>query len=259
MNALTDSDPMRLLLFAVTLALLPGCGEAAAPAAVPDAEVPSEPSATATVASPSTPDAPIPGEVLASPAASGDTLTVVFFGDSLTEGYGLANPMAESYPALIGERLEAAGIPARVVNAGNSGETSAGGVRRADWVLSRTTPDIFVLALGGNDMLRGQPPEETERNLRAILERVRETAPEAQLVVAGLEALPNYGEEYGDAYREVFASAAADFDAALVPFILEGVAGVRELNQPDGVHPTAEGQRRIAATVWEVLGPLVQS
>ena len=238
---------MRLLALAVTLALASGCQNAPPEAAAP---------AVPTAATP-----PASGADTAPPAseATPDTLTVVFFGDSLTEGYGLANPMAQSYPALIGEKIEAEGIPARVVNAGNSGETTAGGLRRADWVLARTTPDVFMVALGGNDQLRGLPPEETEKNLRAILTKVREAAPEAALVVAGLEALPNLGADFGTAYRAAFADAAEASGATLIPFFLEGVAGNPALNQPDGVHPTAEGQRRMAETVWEVVGPIVRA
>ena len=208
------------------------------------------------MASGTTPDVPAPEAAL---DAAGDSLTVVFFGDSLTAGYGLANPDETAYPALIADRLEAAGVPARVVNAGNSGETSAGGLRRVDWILSRTTPDVFVLALGGNDMLRGQPPAETEKNLRAILDKVRERAPEARLVVAGLEALPNLGAAYGDAFRQVFGEVAEDYDATLLPFLLDGVAGDPALNQADGVHPTARGQQIIAQTVWGTLEPVLKA
>lgn len=239
---------MRILAPVLALAFVAGCQSA-------DDSSASDADAVAAAATPTT--APSATETPDSPEASGDTLTVMFFGDSLTEGYGLANPDAEAYPALIGDKIEEGGIPARVVNAGNSGETSAGGLRRADWLLSRISPDVFVLALGGNDMLRGTPTEETEKNLRAIFDRVRETAPEATLVLAGLEALPNLGAEYGDAYRELFADVAAEYDAAFVPFLLEGVAGEASLNQPDGVHPTARGQALMAETVWGVVGPLL--
>ncbi|MEL6615851.1 MAG: arylesterase [Bacteroidota bacterium] len=239
---------MRIFSLVIALALVAGCQSADAPPAS-GADAPTTAEASAPEASPAAPKGPA--------EASGDTLTVMFFGDSLTEGYGLANPDGEAYPALIGDKIEEGGIPARVVNAGNSGETSAGGLRRADWLLSRITPDVFVLALGGNDMLRGTPTEETEKNLRAIFDRVREAAPEATLVLAGLEALPNLGSEYGDAYREVFGSVAEDYDAAFVPFLLEGVAGEASLNQPDGVHPTARGQAIMAETVWGVVGPIL--
>lgn len=243
---------MRFSLLVLLAAGLAGCGGSDAPAP-PTSDVPSEPSATATVASPSTPD--LPGNP--TPEAASDTLTVVFFGDSLTAGYGLANPDETAYPALLAGKMDASGVPARVVNAGLSGETSAGGLRRVDWILSRNTPDVFMLALGANDMLRGQPPAETEKNLRATLDKVREVAPEARLVVAGLEALPNLGAAYGDAYRQVFRDVAADYDAAFLPFLLDGVAGDPALNQQDGVHPTARGHQIMAATVWETLQPVV--
>ena len=190
--------------------------------------------------------------------APSDSVVVVFFGDSLTAGYGLANPAREAYPALVGEQLAAAGIPARVVNAGVSGETSAGGLRRVDWVLSRTTPDVFVLALGANDGLRGQPVDAMEANLTAILDKVKETAPNARLVVAGVAALPNLGAEYGTTFRAVFPRVAEREGATLIPFLLDGVAGERSLNQPDQVHPTAEGARIMAQTVGGVVVPVVR-
>ena len=200
-----------------------------------------------------------PAGSTASDAAESDSVVVVFFGDSLTAGYGLANPGAEAYPALLGRMLSDAGVPARIINAGNSGETSAGGLRRADWVLARTRPDVFVLALGANDGLRGQDVAAMESNLRATLAKVRASAPEARLVVAGIEALPNYGAEYTEAFRSVFPRVAADEGADLVPFLLKGVAGNRSLNQADQVHPTAQGQRMIAETVAEVLLPIARA
>ncbi len=181
--------------------------------------------------------------------ASSDSVTVVFFGDSLTAGYGLATPQREAYPALVGDALAEAGVPARVVNLGVSGETSAGGRSRAAWALARTRPDVFVLALGANDGLRGVDPSATRENLAAILDAARKAAPEARLVVLGMEALPNYGADYTERFRAVFPAVAEQYGARLVPFFLAGVAGVRALNQADGVHPTAAGQRRVAATV----------
>ena len=238
---------MRLpVLFTASalLVVLAGC-RGAEPA--PDAP-PTAPDNTATPASATTPDQPVPAS---------DTLTVVFFGDSLTAGYGLASPDL-AYPALVGARLEAAGVPARVVNAGVSGETSAGGLSRVTWALRQTPPDVFVLALGANDGLRGIDPAVTRDNLGAILDAVEAAAPDARLVVAGMEALPNYGEDYGSRFRAVFPAVAEAHGAALVPFLLDGVAGVAALNQPDGVHPTAEGQRVLAETVAEVLVPVAR-
>lgn len=233
---------------ALCLALvLAGCQE---PEPAPDAPLVAEPSATATPESPTTPDMPL--------AADSDTLTVVFFGDSLTAGYGLDSPDL-AYPALVGAQLAEAGVPVRVVNAGVSGETSAGGRDRIAWTLRTATPDVFVLALGANDGLRGVDPAATEANLKAILATVAERAPDAQLVVAGMEALPNYGADYTDRFRAVFPAVAEAHDAAFVPFLLDGVAGVSRLNQPDGVHPTAEGQRIIAETVAEVVVPVARA
>ena len=186
------------------------------------------------------------------------TLTVLFFGDSLTAGYGLPDPDL-AYPALVGARLEEAlGVPVEVVNAGVSGETSAGGRGRIAWALRQTTPDVFVLALGANDGLRAVDPQTTRENLGAILDAVEEAAPGARLVVAGMEALPNYGRDYTDRFRAVFPEVAEAHGAALIPFLLDGVAGESSLNQSDGVHPTAEGQRIIAETVAEVVLPVAR-
>ncbi|MEM1056872.1 MAG: arylesterase [Bacteroidota bacterium] len=239
----------RSLAILSVLFLLSACAQPDAP---PEADPSAETASAATPASETPPEGP------ADEAESdSETLTVVFFGDSLTAGYGLPNPEEEAYPGLIADRLEAEGIEARVVNAGSSGETTAGGLRRVDWILSNNPPDVFVLALGGNDMLRGQPPEETEANLAATFEKVREVAPDARLVLAGMEALANYGEDYRETFRGVYRDVADRYDAAFIPFLLEGVGGVRELNQPDGVHPTAEGQQVMAETVWTTLAPLV--
>ncbi len=231
---------MRSFLLMLPILAL-GCADAAdAPVtAVPETSMPAPPRAAA-------------------PAAESDSVVVVFFGDSLTAGYGLANPGREAYPALVGDSLAALGVPALVVNAGNSGETSAGGLRRVDWVLSRTTPDVFVLALGANDGLRGQDVAAMEQNLTAILDKVKAAAPDARLVVAGVEALPNLGAEYTAQFRAVFPRVAEREGAALVPFLLEGVAGVASLNQGDQVHPTAAGARILARTVSAVVVPVVQ-
>ncbi len=241
---------MRLLLFAALVALA-GCQETE-PTPMPDLSESVRPGATATPASGTTPDVP-----LADRPAGSDTTVVLFFGDSLTAGYGLPDPDL-AYPALVGAQIEAQGVPVRVVNAGVSGETSAGGKGRIAWALRQNTPDVFVLALGANDGLRGTDPAATEANLDAILKAVTEAAPEARLVVTGMEALPNYGADYGDRFRAVFPAVAARHDAAFVPFLLEGVAGQRRLNQADGVHPTAEGQRIMAETVGRVVVPLAQ-
>jgi acyl-CoA thioesterase-1 len=185
-----------------------------------------------------------------------DARTIVFFGDSLTAGYGLENPAAEAYPALIGKKLAAAGLPWRVVNAGLSGDTSAGGERRLDWVL-RQPVDIFVLALGANDGLRGFDPAVTRANLEAIVERVRARYPAAKIVLAGMRMPPNLGEDYTRAYAATFPRVAAEEHLPLIPFLLAGVGGNPALTQADGLHPTAAGDAIIADTVWQTLQPLL--
>ena len=246
---------MRLFLLALAplaALLLAGCQETV-PTPTPDVSESVRPDASATPSSATTPDQPF-----AAADADSDTVTVVFFGDSLTAGYGLPDPDL-AYPALVGEQIEEAGVPVRVVNAGVSGETSAGGRGRIAWALRQNTPDVFVLALGANDGLRGTDPAATRANLGAILDAVKEAAPDARLVVTGMEALPNYGADYGARFREVFPAVAEAHGAALVPFLLQDVAGVQRLNQADGVHPTAEGQRIMAETVGRVVVPLVQA
>ncbi|HKC12752.1 MAG TPA: arylesterase, partial [Vicinamibacteria bacterium] len=178
-----------------------------------------------------------------------------FLGTSLTAGYGLEDP-AQAYPALIQAKLDAARFRYQAVNAGVSGETSAGALRRLDWLL-RTRVDVLVLETGANDGLRGQDPEATRSNIQAIFDRVRRQNPPPRLVLAGMEALPNYGPEYGRRYHALFPELAKKNDAVLIPFLLEGVAGIPSLNQPDGIHPTPEGQRRVAETVWKALRPLL--
>ena len=182
--------------------------------------------------------------------------TIVFFGDSLTAGYGLDDPSAEAFPAVIQAKIDRAGLPWRVVNAGLSGETSAGGLRRVDWIL-RQPVDVFVLELGGNDGLRGIPPENTAANLQAIVDRVRAKSPAARIVLAGIAAPPNMGEEFTRAFAAVFPALAEKNHLPLIPFLLEGVAVRPELNQPDGIHPNVKGHALVAETVWTVLRPLL--
>jgi acyl-CoA thioesterase-1 len=182
--------------------------------------------------------------------------TILFFGDSLTAGYGLENPGTESYPARIQQKLDAAGLEWRAINAGLSGETTAGGLRRVDWVL-RQPVDIFVLALGGNDGLRGLDPEVTQQNLTAIVARVRAKYPNAKIVVAGMQMPPGMGQDYTERFRAIFPAVATATHATLLPFLLEGVAGRPDLNQADGIHPTAAGAEIVANTVWKTLRPLL--
>lgn len=181
--------------------------------------------------------------------------TLLFFGDSLTAGYGLDEEY--SFPSLIQNRIDSLGRPYEVINAGLSGETSAGGKGRIDWVLNKPV-DIFVLELGANDMLRGLDINETNKNLRAILDVVKSKSPEAQLVVAGMEAPPNMGDDYTAKFRGIFSSIAYDYNAALIPFLLEGVAGISELNLGDGKHPNQAGQKIVTDNVWRIIDSYVQ-
>jgi acyl-CoA thioesterase-1 len=195
----------------------------------------------------------------AAPAAAGPTAplrTLVFFGDSLAAGYGLDDPATESFPGVIERRIEEAHLPWRVVNAGESGETTAGGLRRVDWIL-RQPVDLFVLELGGNDGLRGTAPAVTRANLQAIIDEVRAKAPSAGIVLAGMQMPTSMGEEYARAFAAVFRDVAAANHLPLIPFLLEGVGGRPELNQADGIHPTAAGARRVADNAWTILRPLL--
>lgn len=177
--------------------------------------------------------------------------TLMFYGDSLTAGYGLDDPTTQAFPGLIQARVDEAGLPWRVINAGLSGETSAGGLRRIDWVL-RQPIDIFVLELGGNDGLRGLPVDMITVNLQAILDRVKARYPDARLVIAGMRMPASMGD-YAETFNAIFAPLAAANDAVLIPFLLDGVGGIPALNLPDGVHPNVEGMRRVADTVWPYL------
>jgi acyl-CoA thioesterase-1 len=183
--------------------------------------------------------------------------TIVFFGDSLTAGYGLADPDTQSYPAQIQAKIDAERLPWHVVNAGLSGETSAGGLRRIDWVL-RQRLDVFVLELGANDGLRGTAPEVTRANLQAIIDRVRSKYPAARIVLAGMRMPQNMGPDYAEAFRAIYPALARKNGIALIPFLLDGVAGRPELNQYDGVHPTPAGAAIIADEVWKSLAPILR-
>jgi acyl-CoA thioesterase-1 len=188
-------------------------------------------------------------------AATADGRPVVLFvGTSLTAGLGL-DP-SEAYPALVQQKIDAAGLRYRVVNAGVSGETSAGARRRMGWLM-RQPVAVLVVETGANDGLRGQEPVATRENIQAILDEARRQQPPPRLVIAAMEALPNYGEEYRRRFRAIYPQLATANRATLVPFLLDGVAGDPKLNQPDGIHPTAEGQKRVAENVWKVLRPLL--
>ncbi|UCF21444.1 MAG: arylesterase [Gemmatimonadota bacterium] len=179
---------------------------------------------------------------------------VLFLGTSLTAGYGLSPDQA--YPALVQAKIDSAGLSFRVVNAGVSGETSAGALRRIDWLL-RQPLAVLVLELGANDMLRGQDVDAMRSNLQEIIDRTRAAHPAARIVIAGMKAAPNLGERYVAEFEAVFEEIAIENGTTLIPFLLDGVAGVPDLNQPDGNHPTAEGQGLVAATVWRTLEPLL--
>jgi acyl-CoA thioesterase-1 len=187
------------------------------------------------------------------PSANGAppaTGRIVILGDSITAGYGL-DP-SEAYPALLQEKITAAGLPFTIVNAGVSGDTTAGGLRRLDWTLSRPTA-VLIVALGGNDGLRGISPKQTEENLTGIVQRARAKFPAIKVIVAGMEMPANMGPDFVAQFRAVFPRVAETTGATLVPFLLEGVGGKAELNQPDLIHPTAEGQKRVAENVWMAL------
>jgi acyl-CoA thioesterase-1 len=182
---------------------------------------------------------------------------VVFVGTSLTAGLGLLRE-EETFVARLAEMADSAGLAFRAVNAGVSAETSAGGLRRIDWVL-REPLDALVLELGANDGLRGQSPAALESNLREIIARTRARYPGVPVLVAGMEAPPNLGPGYTERFRDVFAAVSTVEGVALVPFLLEGVAGVADLNQADGIHPTAEGHLRVARTVWPYLEGILEN
>lgn len=173
---------------------------------------------------------------------------VVFLGDSITAGYGL--PQEEAYPAILERRLRAAGFPVRIVNAGVSGDTTAGGLRRLDWVLGER-PAVLVVGLGANDALRGQPLESVEANLRAIVDRGR--AAGAAVLLLGMRIPTNYGREYAEGFAALYPRVAKSLGVPLVPFLLEGVGGRATLNLEDGLHPNARGQEIVADNVYPYL------
>lgn len=181
--------------------------------------------------------------------------TLVFIGDSLTAGYGLDPD--EAYPALVQQKIDDAGLPWRVVNAGISGDTTAGGLRRLGWIL-RQKVKMVVIELGANDGLRGIAPEVTQANLKAMIERIRTSAPEAKIVLAGMQVPTNLGREHTEKFAAIYPTLAKECGVALIPFLLEGVGGHPELNQVDGIHPTTKGQAILATNVWVILEPLLR-
>jgi acyl-CoA thioesterase-1 len=190
--------------------------------------------------------------LFASPVFGG---TILFLGDSLTAGYGLGQ--SQAFPALIREKIESEKLPYEVINAGLSGETSAGGLRRIDWLLQRPI-DVLVLELGANDGLRGLPIPAMKKNLQAIIDKVKSKNPGVKIVIAGMQIPPNLGADYASKFRAAFPELARANDAALIPFLLEGVGGNAGLNQGDQIHPTAAGDKIVAENVWRVLAPLLR-
>jgi acyl-CoA thioesterase I len=190
----------------------------------------------------------------ANPTAPSNTKTIIFFGNSLTAGYGLDPDQA--FPTLIGNRLDSFHLPYKVINAGISGETSAGGMSRLSWTL-RQPVDIFVLELGANDGLRGIPLNSTRDNLQAIIDTVRKRYPAAKIVLAGMQIPPNMGDAYAKTFRDLFPKLAKKNNLTLIPFLLDGVGGNPALNQGDGIHPNYPGEKIVTETVWKALQPLL--
>jgi len=182
---------------------------------------------------------------------------IVFIGDSITAGYGLEP--AAAYPALLQDKMDARGLPYQVVNAGVSGDTTAGGLRRINWVLRGSQPEIVVIALGGNDGLRGVPVEQTRENLSGMIDRIRDISPATRILLAGMRMPESMGADYSERFFASFAIVAKEKDVALLPFLLAGVGGEAAMNQEDQIHPNAAGQQRIAATLWQQLKPWLQS
>ena len=249
--------PISVLVLALPLALVAACGGDGSSAGdgTPAAAAPETPSTAPggtdapDAAGPESSPPPSP-----SPSAGDGRPVVAFLGDSLTAGYGL--PAGQAFPAVLEERLAERGLPIRAVNAGVSGDTSAGGLARLDWVLS-AEPDVVVVELGPNDGLRGLDLAMTEGNLRSIVQRSRDAG--ARVLLVGMRIPPNYGPDYAGDFAALFPRLAEELDVPLVPFLLEGVGGEADLNQGDGIHPTAEGQRILAVNVEPHLVPLVRA
>jgi acyl-CoA thioesterase I len=182
--------------------------------------------------------------------------TVLFLGTSLTAGSGIDPDQA--YPALIQQKIDSAGLHYEVINAGVSGETSAGALRRTEWLFQQPV-SVLVLETGANDGLRGLPADSLRANIQAILDRAKRLHPPPKLVLVGMRVPPNYGRGYSQRFQSIYPELARSNGAALVPFLLAGVGGVPDLNQGDGIHPTAQGQRKLAETVWQVLEPVLET
>ena len=230
---------VRRIIAGIAVLLLAACGEGRLGGSAVRSPAGEPPSSRA----PETPNRPA------------EAPAIVFLGTSLTAGLGLDPDSA--FPALLQRTLDSAGLEYFVVNAGQSGESSAGAVRRIDWIL-RQPPAVLVIETGANDGLRGQDPDSIRGNIQAIIERVRARAPETRIVLAGMEALPNLGRDYVRRFRAIYPAVAQANDVTLIPFLLAGVAGVDSLNQQDGIHPNEMGERIVAENVWKVLGPMLR-
>lgn len=198
-------------------------------------------------------EAPVQGKDTPAPARG----TILFVGTSITAGYGLDPDQA--WTTRIQSLVDEAGLPFRVVNAGVSGETSAGALRRVEWVLNQDPPQVVMVETGANDGLRGQSVDSLEANLDAILTRLGRLDPRPVILVAGMEAPPNLGASYTNRFRSIYPKLARDHGAVFLPFLLDGVAGNARFNQADGIHPNEEGSMRVADNVWKVLQPILDS
>lgn len=183
--------------------------------------------------------------------------TILFFGDSITAGYGLEDTN-DAFPGIIQSKIDSLGLSYEVVNSGLSGETTAGGKSRIEWILNQDI-DIFILELGANDGLRGVPLVETRNNLQAIINAVKEKSPNTQIILAGMQLPPNMGQDYTSGFKSIFSELATKNNIAFIPFILEDVGGIKDLNQNDGIHPNLQGHKIVAKNVWEVLSDVIQS
>lgn len=197
----------------------------------------------------------VPVETESNPKESSTTKTILIFGDSLTAGYGL-DDVNDAYPAVIQTIIDSLLLDYTVINSGLSGETTASGKNRINWVLNQKI-DVFILELGSNDGLRGIPLKETRNNLQAIIDAVLEKNAETKIILAGMQLPPNMGEDYITDFKTIFPELAAKNKLYLIPFLLKDVGGIPELNQSDGIHPTVEGQKILAKNVWTVLEPII--
>jgi acyl-CoA thioesterase-1 len=218
-------NKISIIGFATIILLFSACGD-------------KKPTASQTTAASSAADTP-------------SSKNILFFGDSLTAGYGLDNP-DDAFPGVVQKKIDSAKLPYKVINAGVSGETSAGGKGRISWILKQKI-DVFILELGANDGLRGIPVSETIKNLQAITDSVKAKYPNAKLMLLGMQVPPNMGAAYANSFKAIFPQLAAKNKMTLVPFLLQGVGGVPALNQHDGIHPTAEGAKIVGNNVWQVL------